>query len=257
MTRFLILGTTAIIALLALSDLARAESTSQTVEGEQLDIRTSCVKSVTIEPQAGLAGKVLVQATAASAEELAPLSFAGGETALIERKGNCGGFNEPTLVIDIKVPAGMPLDIHNGGSGDYVIGSVGGPLKAEFAGSGDLHGGDFTALQLAISGSSDVELGKLDGPVSIDIHGSGDARIGTAMAPDLKIAIAGSGNVEIEGGEIGNLDVAIAGSGDVRLNATAKEAALRTAGSGDIEVAHVTGNITQHSTGSGSIRING
>jgi hypothetical protein len=243
----------------ALTARADAASQSWTVDGTQLEMNTICAERVEIEPQAGLVGKIIVEATAERVEELTPVTVTGGETARVERTGSCDGnlLHKITLNLSIKVPAGMPIDFRNGGSGDYSIGSVGGPLKARLSGKGDLTGGDFTSLDLEIAGSSDVTLGKLAGPASINIHGSGDVRIDSGTMPSLKIAVAGSGDVAMSAGEIGSLDVSVAGSGDVTLHATAQTASLSSAGSGDIVIGKVTGNVNQRTAGSGEIHIGG
>jgi hypothetical protein len=257
MMRILLLSSAAVIGLFALCDFSEAESQSKTIEGRQLEIRTTCVDKVTIEPQSDLVGKIIVEATAKRAEELAAVTLSSGDTARIERKGSCDDDEKITLTLDIKVPAGMPLDIRESGSGDYTIGAMAGPLKARFSGSGDLKGEEFTSVELEISGSSDAEFGKITGPANLSIHGSGDVKIASGTMPSLKVAVAGSGDVEMDSGEIGSLEVSVAGSGDVILHATAQTASLASAGSGDIRVAKVTGNISQHSAGSGEIHIGG
>jgi hypothetical protein len=258
MTRTLLLASACIAGLLAATQ-SEAASESKTIDGKQLELRTNCVKKVEIEPQADLAGRISIEATADSSEELTPLAFISGDTARIERKGNCesGIFKKPTLVLTVKVPAGMPLDIRDGGSGDYAIGSVGGPLKARLAGSGNLTGGDFTSVDLEVSGSSDVKFDKITGPTGLSIHGSGNVKIGTGTIPSLTVSIAGSGDVEMGAGEIGSLAVSISGSGDVRLHATAQTASLMSSGSGKIAISKVTGSISQRSSGSGEIRVGG
>jgi DUF4097 and DUF4098 domain-containing protein YvlB len=257
MIRILLLSSAAIVGLLALSDLSEAESQTKTIDGKQLEIRTTCVKTVTIEPQADLTGKIIVEATAKRADELGAITLTSGDAARIERKGRCDNDQEITLVLNIKVPTGMPLDIRETGSGDYTIGAMAGPLKARFAGSGDLKAEEFTSVELEIAGSSDAEFGKINGPTSLSIHGSGDVKIASGTMPSLKVAVAGSGDVQMAAGDIGTLEVQVAGSGDVDLHATAQTASLNTAGSGDIRVAKVTGNVSQHSAGSGEIRIGG
>ncbi len=257
MGRFVLLATVAFIGLASMIDFSDAASESKTIDGKALEIRTGCVKTVEIQPRSDLVGKITVDATADRTEEIDGVTLTSGDTARIERRGDCGDNEKITLELKIGVPAGTPLEIHNSGSGDYVLGAVGGPLKAQFSGSGDIKGGTFTSIDLAISGSSDADLDHIDGPASFTIHGSGDVKIGTAKSSNMKIAVSGSGDVELGSGVLGDLDVSVAGSGDVVLHAVVETANLATAGSGDIKVDKVNGNVRQRSAGSGEIRIGG
>ena len=64
---------------------AHAETLNRTLSGSRLDLRLSCVKSVDIQPADALKGKVEVEASAATHDELDPLSFSDGDAATIER----------------------------------------------------------------------------------------------------------------------------------------------------------------------------
>jgi hypothetical protein len=240
---------------------AGAETLSKTLDGTQLELHLSCVKSVTIDPQPDLQGKVEITASAESHDELDPIDFTGGTTARIQRQGQCGDSflglsrHQPSLTLAIKIPPAMPIDLHDAGSGNYTIGPVGGPLKIELAGSGDIKATDGTALDLRINGSGSLNLDRLDGPGKIDIRGSGDVTIEGGVMPTLAIDLRGSGDIKISGGEIGTLAASIAGSGDIHIDGTVKDASLSSAGSGDIEIAKATGSVQSSKAGSGSIHI--
>ncbi|HEV2674205.1 MAG TPA: DUF2807 domain-containing protein [Aliidongia sp.] len=249
-------ATLTVLSLVSLS--ARAETVNQTLDGKSLAVDVTCVDQVEIQPQADLAGKVTVEATSTKDGELKDFVFAGGETASVRRDHHTCitlSIERPKIRVSIHVPAGMPIDIRNGGSTDYVIGAVGGVLHAQMSGSGNLKAEHVTDLGLGISGSSDVRIGQATGPTEIRISGSGDVKIGNADMPGLKIDVRGSGSVSIDQGQVGALTASVAGSGDLRIKATAGDATLSTVGSGDIDVAKVTGKLINNKVGSGTIRV--
>jgi len=238
---------------------AQAETVRQTLDGTSLAIDVACVDNVDIQPQAGLAGKVMVEATSSDADDLKDFVFAGGAAASVTRPHHiaCLKITDITrkILVSIKVPAGMAIDIRNGGSTDYVIGPVGGSLHARLAGSGDVAAENVTDLTLNIAGSSDAKIAQVSGPTEIQIAGSGDVKIADATIPSLKIDVRGSGNVSVDQGQIGTLSASVAGSGDLHIKANVQDAALSTVGSGDIDVAKVAGTLSSSKAGSGSIRI--
>jgi Putative auto-transporter adhesin, head GIN domain len=235
---------------------AQAETLTRSLDGTKLETHLACVKSVEIQPTPSLQGKIEIEASAASHDELAPLEFAGGTIAKIQRTGNCGIiFSNPTLTLSIKVPPATPLDLHDAGAGHYTIGPVGAALKLELAGSGDVEAAQSNDLDLHIAGSGNLVLQRLDGPAKIDIRGSGDATIVAGTMPSLAIELRGSGDAKIGAGEIGTLSANVAGSGAVHIDGTVKDATLSTAGSGDIDIAKATGAVQSKKLGSGTIRV--
>jgi hypothetical protein len=244
------LSTSAMIAI-AFTGTAQAASLSRTLDGNRLELHTNCVASVDIQPQADLQGKIQIEATADTQEELNHLSFTSGDAARVERAEQCHnvailgisfGTKDISLRLSIHVPQAMPLDVQNDGSGKYVIGPVGGPLKAAFHGSGDLKGAKFSRLDLETYGSSDAQFDQVDGAGTIEIHASGDVKIGTATMPSLKINLRGSGGVHIGAGEIGTLAVSTIGSGDVMIGARVVNGAgtIEIDGSGDVKIGTAT-----------------
>lgn len=257
MSRHAISVAAATLSVLSLVSLAaRAETVNQMLDGKALAIDVTCVDQVEIQPQAGLAGKVTVEATSNKDGELKDFVFTGGETASIARDRHvcAGSLNDrPKTRISIHVPAGMPIDIKNGGSTNYVIGAVGGSLHARLAGSGYLTAESATDLDVHIAGSSNVNVRQTHGPAEVHIAGSGNVRIGDAEMNSLKIKVSGSGNVEIDNGGIGTLAASVAGSGVLKIMGTVTDATLSTVGSGNIEVAKVTGSLSSSKAGSSTI----
>ncbi|HLZ67383.1 MAG TPA: DUF2807 domain-containing protein [Aliidongia sp.] len=247
---FLATGALGLLAPLA----AHADSVNQTLDGKRLDIEVTCVDRVEIQPQAGLAGKVTVEAHSDRDGELKDFVFAGGETASVSRKRQVCTSDGPKVTVSVRVPAGMPLDIKSGGSTDYTIGAVGGPLDAHLAGAGNLKAEAVSDLYLTIAGFSNARLSQVTGATDIRIAGSGDVKIGSATMPSLKIDVRGSGNVQVDQGQIGTLDAGVTGSGNLNIKAVVKDANLSSVGSGDIQVAKVTGSLQTNKAGSGSIR---
>jgi hypothetical protein len=247
----------ATLTVLSLASLAaRAETVNQTLDGTTLAIDVACVNRVEIQPQAGLVGKVLVSATSNLDGELKDFVFKGGATASVTRdRHTCTSqtVDRPKTTVSIQVPAGMAIDIKNGGSTDYVVGPVAGSLHAHLAGSGYLTVESATDLDVHISGSSNVNVRQTQGPAEVHIAGSGNVRIGDAEMHSLKIKVSGSGNVQIDNGGIGTLDASVSGSGMLKIMATVTDATLSTVGSGDIEIAKVTGNLSSNKAGSGTI----
>lgn len=257
MSRHSLSAAAATFFVLSLASLAaRAETVSQTLDGKTLSVDLACVDKVEIQPKAGLAGKVVIEATSSKDGELKDFVFKGGEAASVTREGrSCPstGLDRPKTTVSIQVPAGMAIDIQNGGSTNYVVGAVG-ALHAGLAGSGYLTAVSATDLDIRISGSSTVNVGQSNGPATVKLAGSGDLRIGNTDMPSFKIDVRGSGKVTIDNGRIGTLTAAVAGSGALKIMATVQDATLSTVGSGAIEVAKVTGTLSSSKAGSGTIR---
>jgi len=257
MSRHSLSAAAAIFFVSSLASLAaRAETVSQTLDGKTLSVDLACVDKVEIQPSAGLAGKVVIGATSSKDGELKDFVFKGGEAASVTReRRSCPstGLDRPKISVSIQVPAGMAIDITNGGSTNYVVGAVG-VLHARLAGSGYLTAVSATDLDIRISGSSSVNVGQTTGPATVKIAGSGDFRIGNTDMPSFKIDVRGSGKFTIDNGRIGTLTAAVAGSGALKIMATVQDATLSTVGSGAIEVAKVTGTLSSSKAGSGTIR---
>ncbi|HMA49005.1 MAG TPA: hypothetical protein VKP60_04575, partial [Magnetospirillaceae bacterium] len=131
--------------LLAATGSVAAER-NWTVQGQDLRMATACAKSVSIEPSSSLTGQITVEARADHQEEIDNMSVTGGSTAIVTRAhDSCWapgpnmqiggihiGISDPaTLELTVKVPAGIAIAVKEGGSADYHIGDVGGPLRLE------------------------------------------------------------------------------------------------------------------------------
>jgi hypothetical protein len=257
MSRHSLSAAAATFIVLSLTSLAaRSESVSQTIEGRTLSIDLACVDQVDIQPKAGLAGKVLVEATSSKDGELKDLIFKSGEIASVTREQHScpsTGPDRPRTTVSIQVPAGMSIDIKSSGSTKYAVGAVG-VLHAHLAGSGYLTAVSADDLDIHISGSSNVNIGQTSGPAGVRIAGSGNFRIGNTDMPSLKISVRGSGKFTIDNGQIGTLTASVAGSGALKIMATVQDATLSSVGSGNIDVAKVTGTLSSNKAGSGAIR---
>ena len=234
-----------------------AVSLSRSLDGTSLELRLDCLKSATIDPEPSLSGRIEVAATADSQNVLDGLGLTGGTVARLEYSGRCTGhfFSDPSLALTIKVPPATPIDLRETGSSDYRIGAVGGPLKLDLSGSGDIEVAQASDLNLRISGSSDVKIGRLDGTGSVYVAGSGDVAIDHAAMPSLAVELRGSGDVSIDDARIDALTASTAGSGDISVDGTVKDATLSATGSGDIKLEKATGQVQQHTAGSAEIHI--
>jgi hypothetical protein len=237
--------------------LADSRSLTRSLEGSQLELRLSCVKTVTIDPEPGMEGKIEITASADSQDELDRLEFSGGTVARVTLKDNCRHFlGHPSLTLAIKVPPATPISLDDAGAGEYAVGSVGGTLKAELAGAGELRIQRITALDLRSAGAAEIRIDRLDGPGSLALAGAGEVTIGDGTMPKLKLESDGAGAFHVKGGEIGTLDISLAGAGDAEIHAPVQDASLEIAGIGNIHVDKVTGTVHRSSvSGFGNIEI--
>jgi Putative auto-transporter adhesin, head GIN domain len=254
------------VILVAIIAPAQAETLSRSLDGTRLDLRMSCFKSVAIDPEPSLQGKIEVEARADTRDELDRLTLAGGDAARIERTGNCDfKLTPPTLTLDIKVPPATSINLHDVSTGTYgtmsrsepiglyKIGPVTSMLKVELDGTGDVEAASSTGVDLRIEGSGDFTLHHLDGPAKIDIRGSGDVRIDSGTAPQVAIDLHGSGDVKL-GLAMGALQVDASGSGDIAADQT-KSLDLHGAGSGNLELDRLDGHGKIEIRGSGDVSI--
>ena len=269
---------------------AKSTEKSWTVDGTALAVASPCAKTVTIEPSPDLVGKVEVSATAKHQGEIDQLDIAGGATASIRvHEHQCKGGGPhisfhlfrlgidtgPSLELTVKVPAGMAIDIKEGKSTDYQIGSVGGPLTLDLSGSGDVSAEDAKNPVVHLSGSGDAQLDKVSGTLEGRLSGSGDLSVGRADLASADLATSGSGDISVDGGDFTALTVRLSGSGDLSLGegkigsltivssgssnahveAGVADADLSAGGSSDIDVHEVTGQLKQARHGSATIKI--
>ncbi|MEZ5557503.1 MAG: head GIN domain-containing protein [Pseudomonadales bacterium] len=109
----------------------------------------------------------------------------------------------------------------------------------EIAGSGDAGGGTWNAEKFQVT-----------------INGSGSVDLDGVAAENLEIGINGSGGVRIDGVDAAVLDLTIRGSGDVDLAGAADTQHITVAGSGDLDAADLEGaNVTVGVMGSGNVKV--
>jgi hypothetical protein len=254
------------VTLVATIVPAQAETLNRSLDGTRLDLRMSCFKSVAIDPEPSLQGKIKVAARADTRDELDRLTLSGGEAARIERTGSCDfKWTPPTLMLEIKVPPSTSINLHDVSTGTYGIitqsesigtyriGPVASLLNVELDGNGDVEAASSIGVDLRIDGSGDFLLHHLDGPAKIDIRGSGDARIETGTAPQVAIDLRGSGNIKL-GLTVGALQIDGSGSGDIEAD-NAKSLDLHATGSGNLALDRLDGPGKIDIHGSGDVSI--
>jgi hypothetical protein len=217
-----------------------------------------CAKAVTIEPDPALHDSVVIDASADHRSELDRLNLTGGTSAQIVGRSECAldDIDAPaTLVVNMRVPANLPLDIDDSGQPDYTIGAVGGPLIARLRGVAHLRAEHLSALDIATSGRADATVGRLDGAGNIRASGATDFTIGGGTISSLELATSGRGTISIRSGSIASLVARMSGASDVQIDAIVTDANLRASGAGGIRVARITGKVTQRSSGASTISI--
>ncbi len=128
---------------------ARAETVHAVLEGQSLKLDLPCVSSVSISADPGLAGKAVIDATAANKGELDSLTLSGGSKATVEISHECWrpiGFAglTPTLAVAIHVPPGFAVGVDASGDGSYAI-TAGGALSLDSSGSATVEAGALPA----------------------------------------------------------------------------------------------------------------
>jgi hypothetical protein len=250
----------AIVALASVSMVSSAQAAekSWSVQGSSLKIATPCAKTVDIQP-GGEARQIKVAATADHGEEIDQLKINGGEPATIDVGGaRCwlSGllYEKPTLVLTIKVPDGMAIEVNDGGSARYTIGAVGGALALTYSGSSGVKAVNSKDLTITVSGSGTSEIGDVDGKLKAKVSGSGDLSISHLHASASELTLSGSGNIKVADGDAGALSGSVSGSGNLALPAAAG-AHLNASGSGDIAVKSVKGMFDAKLSGAGNLSV--
>ncbi len=128
-----------------------------------------------------------------------------------------------------------PLVVHAAGSGDVIAGEAA-SADIAVSGSSDisthaLRGG----LRARITGSGDLSVVSVSGPLDARVAGSGDVIVHGGDATAMTVAITGSGDVRFQG-VAQSLDASIAGSGDVSVRKVVGAVSRRVAGSGDVRI---------------------
>ncbi|MEA1651539.1 DUF2807 domain-containing protein [Nitrospirillum sp. BR 11164] len=249
------------LAALTAAGAAWAGERSWALDGRELRVTTPCARTVDITASAS-ARDVRIQATADDPKELDQLTASGGGTAQLGisgrrcyREGDDWKRWQPTLRITITVPAGIPLDVQEGGSTDYQASGGFGALALTLDGSGNFKvdrvaGG----AQVRVHGSGDTQLDRLEGALKVRVAGSGNVGITQMAGPSTDLESSGSGTITIGGGSGGTTQAKLSGSGNVTLPAV-QDLRLTIDGSGDLVVAKAQGALSAHLGGSGTLTI--
>ncbi|TWB68009.1 putative autotransporter adhesin-like protein [Nitrospirillum amazonense] len=245
----------------AASGTAWAGERSWALEGQALRITTPCARTVDITASSS-ARDVHIQATADDPNELDQLTASGGQTAQLGisgrrcyREGDDWKRWQPTLRIAITVPAGVPLEVQEGGSTDYQASGGFGALALTIDGSGNFKADRVAGgAQVRIHGSGDTQLDRLEGALKVRVAGSGNVGIIQMTGPSIDLDSSGSGTITIGGGSGGSTQAKLSGSGNVTLP-TVQDLRLTIDGSGDLVVAKAQGALSAHLGGSGALTI--
>ena len=250
------------LAIICLCPAAMAARRDATLPGASLGIDTPCAARVTISPDAGLHGQVVVTATADHREELDRLVLDSTAKAARIKTLPAGcwqpeplGEFRPTLALAVRVPAGFGLAIDESGITAYSIGAVGGTLDMDLYGAQAVTDAFATTVTAGLSGESTVTLARVEGNTSIDLSGHGHVRIGQASMAKLTVNLSGAGVVSVAGGKIGDAALDASGAGDIQVGADVGDADVNISGVGNVHFAKVTGAVTKDVSGMGSVSV--
>lgn len=159
------------------------------------------------------------------------VSGGGSATVNIGGREFGGGAARQPVEINVRIPAGAPLDLR-GLVGNCRIGDLRGPVKLTLS-SGHCTLGEITLGELRVEGSGDIAVQQVDG--------------------DLHVAVSGSGDIRVRGGKVNRLEASLSGSGQIDLGVHAQQAVLTLVGAGNIHVAEVRERPRMTKTGAGDI----
>lgn len=150
------------------------------------------------------------------------------------------------IEMDVRVPAGLVLDIDDG-SGAINVRGVTGELRIS-DGSGGIGISNVTGPVDIDDGSGEVDIRDVNGRIRVN-DGSGSITIMRTMGVTVR---DGSGSITIRDIE-GNVHIPDDGSGSIRIERISGNVTIENDGSGSIDVEHVRGDFTARSTGSGNV----
>jgi hypothetical protein len=260
-TRYQRAAVLALPLVIGLAGVAQAAQRHMEEAGGKLAVDSSCAATVSIEPDSGLSGRVILDATADHPEELAQLVMeTDGDTAKLQHSDercfrSAGLFWTPTLKIAIRVPAGTAIAVDEGGGVHYTIGAVGGPLALDLSGGVQLEAAAAKALNLDLSGGGRVSIHQVAGPVTVDVSGGGTLKVDQVTIPALALEVSGGGGVTFGGGKIDTVKIDLSGGGTVHIGATVGDAAVEVSGGGSVAFARVTGHMDKDVSGAGEVTV--
>jgi hypothetical protein len=247
-----------LLTVLLTQRAAWAASREAVVAGDALAIDSPCARLVTIDPDPGLSGKVVISAVADHQEELDRLVFeTHGEAQIGTNDQGCwrpADFS-PTLEMRIRVPAKMKLSIDESGAARYRIGAVGGALTLDLSGAASLQAEQATGLTVDLSGAGTVAVGHAEGEAHLDLSGHGRITIADANLANVTLDLSGAGQVVVAHGQIGNAALDTSGFGSVEIGAVVGSATVDISGAGTVHFAKVTGALSKDVSGIGAVRV--
>ncbi len=234
----------------AIAGLPAADAASRSIETGSLFVGLSCADSVTLLPDPGLHGRVVVSTRPGQDAALRGLSLDGGAVT-----DTCSG--DPGDVV-LRLPPAMPLRIQQTDAVDIRGGRFTGPVTIEGTGSGTVTLDGAGPLTVRQRSGGDVSVAEVDGPVDAGLHGSGDLRIGGGAITRLSAVLTSSGDLSLGRATIGATHLVLHGEGDVTANRIEGPVDLQAAGSGDVRIASVDADTLQVAAeGSGDISVLG
>jgi hypothetical protein len=251
---------TATIFLLA-AGTAAAASRHLEATGGRFAVDSSCARHVSIQPNASVVGRVVVDATADNQDELDQLALESGPAAKLHVpsdhcwRDDAGAAFTRTLNITVQVPAGFDISVDEGGGVIYDIGGVGGALVLDLSGGVTLKADRASALTVDLSAGGQANIASVNGPVKAVISGGGFIGIISATASTLGLELSGGGTFTVGQGSIDKLAVDISGGGRAHIGATVRDAAFDVSGGGSVSVTKVTGTVHKDISGAGSVTI--
>lgn len=249
------------LALTALPPASHAASRHLDGSGDSFAVESPCARSVTIQPDPGLTGKVVIDATADHEEELAQLLLKDGHPLTLRHAGHeCwqpereSDFEE-TLALVIRVPPGMGVAVAESGGAEYAIGALQGPLTLTISGGVKLHADSTASLTVDLNGGADIDIAHVAGNAKADISGGGNITIDQATLQDLTVQVSGGGGFTLRNGSTERATIDLSGAAMVKVGGTTKDATVDLSGAGAVHFGKVTGKLTKDVSGWGSVTV--
>jgi hypothetical protein len=189
-----------LLAGLLFGAAGHAASRQLTGAATALAIDSPCARHVTIVPDLAAGAGVRVDATADYQEELDLLVLTPGPRAKLtvpdRFPSRCARPTysvtfDPTLVLTVHIPAGLPLSVAGSGRADYRIGDIGGPLSMDLSGGAHVQAGKIGAFKLDVSGDGNVTVTQVDGPLEAEFSGHGSLEVAHVTVSTASLELSG------------------------------------------------------------------
>ncbi|MCF8364895.1 MAG: DUF2807 domain-containing protein [Bacteroidales bacterium] len=261
-SKSLLLGMSAIVVLLLISDQANAQwgrgvkgngkvVTQERDPGNFSGIKVNCSADVYIKQ--GSQNQVIVKADENLLEMIE--TEVTGDILKVDINGSISNVKQ----LDVFITVENLNTIQINGSGDVESENTiqGIDLEIGINGSGNVELDlDMKNVRTSINGSGDVSLSGVNGDFELKISGSGGFDGKDMRLNVCEITVFGSGDVELSGSAT-KVDLEQSASGDINLyNLDAQDATVTSNGSGDIVVS-VSGNLKAKLRGSGDLTYKG